>query len=124
LFSTLHRGDRAKQKTRRVSSRRSFAIDPITNIHYSLAMLKMLITSVLLAIADPILAACDKLMPLADAVGNVQGYVIPQDVIALSGGSSGTTHIVLNNGATIDVPISVTSVYQQLSQNCPTISSQ
>jgi hypothetical protein len=48
------------------------------------------------------------------------GDVIPKDVRALSGNST-TTHIVLVNGASIDVPISVIYVYGRLGQYCPGI---
>ena len=81
-------------------------------------MLKIAVISIFLATTGSLFAACDKLMTLDDHEGHIFGYVIPQDIRALSGNST-TTHILLVSGSSIDVPISVIYVYERLKINCP-----
>jgi hypothetical protein len=81
-------------------------------------MLKIAVISIYLATTGSLFAACDKLMALDDGKGNIFGYVIPQDVRAVTGTAT-TSHILLVSGSSIDVPISVTCVYALLEQNCP-----
>jgi hypothetical protein len=84
-------------------------------------MLKIAITSILLVLAEPLFgAACEKLIPLDDGKGKILGYVIPQDVRALTGDST-STRILLAGGAGIDISASITSVYARLKQYCPSI---
>jgi hypothetical protein len=83
-------------------------------------MLKIAIISIFLATTGSLFAACDKLMALDDGKGHIFGYVIPQDVRAVTGTTT-TSHILLVSGSSIDVPISVTCVYALLEQNCPGI---
>lgn len=81
-------------------------------------MLKIAVISIFLATTGSLFAACDKLMALDDGNGHIFGYVIPQDVRAVTGTAT-TSHILMVSGSSIDVPISVTGVYALLEQNCP-----
>ena len=63
-------------------------------------------------------AAPNRLMALDDGVGHIFGYVIPTEVVALSG-TDKPAHIVLKNGAAIDVPINVTYVYNLINNAIP-----
>jgi hypothetical protein len=56
-------------------------------------------------------------MALDDGKGHIFGYVIPEDVRAVTGTTT-TSQILLVSGSSIDVPISVTDVYALLEHNC------
>jgi hypothetical protein len=63
-------------------------------------------------------AACGKLVMLDDGHDNVYAYVVPDQIVSLSGSDS-TTRIIFRNGTSIDVPVAIKTVFARISQGCP-----
>jgi hypothetical protein len=63
-------------------------------------------------------ATGNKLIALDDGHGHIFGYVIQIEVVAISGDDK-SAHIVLKNGAELEVPIDVTYVYNRINNSLP-----
>jgi hypothetical protein len=60
----------------------------------------------------------NKMIPLDDGLGHFFGYVIPTEVVAVSGDTK-TSRVTLKNGAMFEIPVDVTYTFNRINNAVP-----